>query len=413
MRKWAWMIGGILIGAWLVMWMGSAVMEHTIARRDDRPWPLGLGPIGEVPRRYPPAPASAAAVRLSDLADEAAIDLTPRDMRAGSPPPRPRGRVELRDYVSRQLQRANLAIDPAPDPIARDLSEHKAQIEAMRALILTGELLAWAQDIEAGPAAPLPRLSGHMDLTRVFVANALDRARRGDPAAWDDLRAVWMLNRNLLERPEIISNLIGVATARMVNAAARKMPLPAPEWLGELQRYDYRRAMLAAHQAEAWGMAGRMQAETGSDADPNDPSSGALARVRDTLLAPYTRLCTIDEFERWRRMAIDLASRAECDLDRAAIEKRRRDSIPWWNAPARQVPVTNLASTWQRVFRVRAEIEATERALDLREGRPPRPESACSDGKWIYSAGGLRFSRRMTMPESQALQIPVEFWLTK
>lgn len=412
MRKWAWIVAAIVIGTWLVMWMGSAIMEQTITRGDKHPWPLGLGSIDEVPQRYPAAPASVAAVKLSGLAEEAGIELTPREMRAGRPPLRQRDRSES-GYVTRQIQRANLAIDAPPASLQETLTARAPQLQAMRALILSGELLAWAQDIEAGPAAPLPPLAGHMYLTRILVASAFDRARRNEPAAWDDLRAAWMLNRNLLERPEIISNLIGIAAARMVNAAARKMPLPAPDWLGEMQRFDFRRAMLAAHQAEAWAIADRIHAETSMDSDPNDPYSGPFAKVRDTVLAPYTRLCTIDEFERWRRMAIDLAARSECDLDRGEIERRRRQAIPWWNVPARQMPITNLASTWRRVFRLRAEIEATERALDLRAGRPPRPESACSDGKWIYSAGGMRFSRRLTVPESQAMQIPVEFWLTK
>jgi hypothetical protein len=399
---------------WVILWMGAAVMESTITSRDDSAWPLGLGNSSDVLRRFPPAPASIAAERLSTLARQLGIELTSRGVTA---PPDIRQqslgiRGELSQHVTKQIQRANPVIDPMPENLSRFMKDHAGDIDAMRALILSNELLAWAQDIESSES-PIPRLSGLLTLTRVFVARACDRARQNDAAAWEDLRAAWMLNRNLLERPEIISVLIGLATARTVNAAARKMPLPAPEWLGELQRFDYRRAALAAHQVEAWMRAQSIRDEVSIDEDVSDPASGAARRIRDTVLAPYTRLCMVDESDRWRRLAVDIATRTECDLDLREVARRRREAIPWWNLPAREMPVPNLASMWQRLLRFRAEIEATERALDLRAGRPPRRESACSDGHWEYSAGGVRFSKRLTAPAVPEAAIPVEFWLTR
>ncbi|HVS33316.1 MAG TPA: hypothetical protein VMS98_17900 [Thermoanaerobaculia bacterium] len=408
-------IAAVAAGVWLLLWMGTAVIAHSMAGRDDTAWPLGLGRSSEVLRRFPSAPASVGAVRLAALARPMGLELTPRAMSA---PPDARQqtfavRGELNQHVTRQIQRANPVIDPLPETLTAFFKAHDADMARLRALILSDELMAWAQDIESPSASPIPRLSGHMTLTRVFVARALDLARREDGAAWEDLRAAWAVNRNLLERPEIISVLVGIASARTVNAAARKMPLPAPEWLGELQRFDYRRATLAAHQAEAWSMSQRIRDEVSVDEDVNDPASGVARRIRERLLAPYTRLCMLDELERWRAIAIEIAAATECDLDLGAVAQRRRAAIPWWNLPARDMPVPNVASMWQRLLRFRAEIEATERALDLRAGRPPRRHSACSDGHWEYSAGGLRFSRRLAPPEIPAAAIPVEFWLTR
>jgi hypothetical protein len=180
-----------------------------------------------------------------------------------------------------------------------------------------------------------------------------------------------------------------------------------------MQRFDYRRAALAAHQAEAWMRAQSIRDEVSVDEDFSDPASGAARRIRDTVLAPYTRLCIVDEADRWRRLAVEIATRTECDLDTREIARRRRQAIPWWNLPAREMPVPNLAGMWQRLLRFRAEIEGTERALELRAGRPPRRDSACSDGHWEYSAGGVRFSKRLAAPDVPAASIPVEFWLTR
>src|SRR4051812_7338112 len=79
---------------------------------------------------------------------------------------------------------------------------------------------------QLGADAPAPNLLGHMNLSKLFIVRALSKARANDPTAWDELHALWLLDRTLWDRPELISKLIALATSRMVNAAAAKMPLP-------------------------------------------------------------------------------------------------------------------------------------------------------------------------------------------
>jgi hypothetical protein len=80
------------------------------------------------------------------------------------------------------------------------------------------------------------------------VADALAKARANDPAAWEDLCAVWKLARTMDGHPQVMALTAALSTARMINAVAWKMPLPAPAWFGELQDRDDVRPLLDAFQ---------------------------------------------------------------------------------------------------------------------------------------------------------------------
>src|SRR5213075_750156 len=89
-------------------------------------------------------------------------------------------------------------------------------------------------------------------LMKLFIARSLSKTANRDATSWDDLHANWLLAQPLLRRPELISQLVGLAGVRMTNAAAAKMPLPVPSWFNELQSFDYRHAFVGSYQNEAW-----------------------------------------------------------------------------------------------------------------------------------------------------------------
>src|SRR5262249_57138600 len=90
-----------------------------------------------------------------------------------------------------------------------------------------------------------------MAIARSLVASALMKARANDPAAWEDLHALWNLARSLDGQPQMMMQTAAFSMARMINAVAWKMPLPAPSWLPELQQRDDVRPLLDAFQVQA------------------------------------------------------------------------------------------------------------------------------------------------------------------
>ena len=143
------------------------------------------------------------------------------------------------DFVAREITRGELAIGEPPA---------LPDVSAIRELLLR-EPIVWERDdgIGGGNEANAMRAM-QMTVARALVASALAKARANDPAAWDDLHAVWKLARTLDGHPQMMAQTAALSMARMINAVAWKMPLPAPAWLGELQARDNVRPLLEAFQ---------------------------------------------------------------------------------------------------------------------------------------------------------------------
>ena len=140
--------------------------------------------------------------------------------------------------------------------------------------------------------------------------------------------------------------------ARMINAVAWKMPLPAPSWLGELQDHDNVRPLLEAFQYQAAWYA------------------------KDGAWFPTKWLA--ESVDQDREIAEGLFKETRCDV----------------NTPMNDLG-TDLSSVWRRAFRYRAEREATANALRVRMGKLIETNSRCSDGGWMFDGTMLRFSREI------------------
>jgi hypothetical protein len=142
------------------------------------------------------------------------------------------------DFVRRETARDELTIGEPPA---------LPDVSAIRELLLH-EPIVWERHVQFDHADAATRRAVQMTMARALVASALTKARADDPAAWEDLHAVWNLARTLDGHPQMMAQTAALSMARMVNAVAWKMPLPAPAWLGELQEHDYVRPLLEAFQ---------------------------------------------------------------------------------------------------------------------------------------------------------------------
>jgi hypothetical protein len=384
---------------WLAFWVGSLLMRDAVSTGRDSAWPMGLGTLSEAAARDPVTEMSPAAAQLAAAAEPLGIDLAPRtrsEVLRTDPRPMEFVRRQLAGWVREQLSVPTPEIAPLPAESGEYLAGRGADLFAVSSILRSPEPILWPHDA-SDPAAPLPNLLGHAALQRVLIARALDRARVGDRGAWDDLQAAWILARSLSSRREMISLLVSLAMARRADAAARKLPLPPPAWLQEMQAFDYRRALIASWQFDAWRVQDAVYAETSVDGSP------LYRRAVDTLLSPYTRMSASDVVEEWRRTAIAIAASRQCDFPGV------RMPAAWWNLPARAINTPNMDSAWKRLLRFTAEREATMRALRLRGGAEPLQQSSCVDGEWIYSGEGFRFSR--DIPSGGTEEFPLHFAL--
>ena len=300
--------------------------EGAVSTSAGRPWPEGMGTLYAARDHWPPLKANGASVKLTALAKTLP------------------GNEGVDDFVEREIVRGDLTIgDP---PVLADVS-------AIRDLLLR-EPVIWERHDEIGDQNAVAARAMQMTVARLLVASALAKARANDPAAWDDLHAVWKLALTLDGHPQMMAQTAVLSMARMINAVAWKMPLPAPVWLGELQERDNVQRLLEAFQFQAasyW--------EDGSWIFPTKWLANSVDH--DRLIAE------------------ELFYLNRCDV----------------NAPVNELG-TDLTPFWRRAFRYRAEREATANAIRVREGKSIETGSRCSDGGWMFDGTTLRFSREIS-----------------
>ncbi len=314
-------IAALGLVAWVVLLFRN---EDSVATSAAQPWPGRMGALEAVAERWPKSEPNGASLDLKSLANA-----LPKN-------------EAVDDFVAREITRGDLTIGEPPA---------LPDVSAIRELLLR-EPIVWERHDEIGDQDAIAMRAMQMRVARALVASALTKARAGAPAAWDDLHAVWKLTRTLDGHPQMMMQTAALAMARMINAVAWKMPLPAPAWLGELQARDNVRPLLEAFQFQT------------------------ASYWKSAWIFPTKWLATSIEHD--RLIAEELFDLTRCDV----------------NTPMNEVG-TDLTSVWRRAFRYRAEREATANALRLREGKSIDTGSRCSDGGWMFDGTTLPFSREI------------------
>jgi hypothetical protein len=379
----------VLLALIVVGWIISdGVSSGAMRKAGEESWPLGLGTLASVEARVQPRQTNDAARQLIVLVKPLDLSFAPSEMTL--PPSTPR--TAIGEYVRREHARAEAAIGEPPAEVVTYLDSHASEIDALRDHLLRSESIQWDLEPSKGYDGSIPSLRDHMQVARLLAARALVRGRAQDVQSWDDLHAVWRLTQSLEARPELISQLIVLAMARMVNAEAWKLPAPAPAWVEELRKVDHRRLLTAAHQYEMWGM-WRL----------GDRSLHGVAAV---FARPVFRWQVADTVRFQRKNTEELAAITACGFDGAAFARRRVKEIPRWNTVG-QMATPNLDAIWQRAFRFVPEREATMNAMRIAEGQPIVATSACSDGAWRFENDRLSFSRDLPKANESESVMPL------
>ena len=318
----------ISLVAFLFLWLRN---EDAVDTSAARPWPGEMGTLNTAAKRWPALKANDSSVKLTSFAKS----LVKNEV--------------IDDFVEREIARGELSIGDPPEIVG---------VSELRELLLR-EPIVWESRVEFDDTVVAEKRAVQMSVSRSLIASALTRARGQDPAAWEDLHAAWKLARSLDDHPQMMAQTAALTIARMINAVAWKMPLPAPEWLAELRDRDNVRPLLEAFQYQA------------------------ASYSNDAWLFPTKWLAASVDHD--RQIAESLFKETRCDV----------------NMPMNDLG-TDLSSVWRRAFRYRVEREATANALRVREGKSIETDSRCSDGKWMFDGTTLRFSRQIatTAPDT-------------
>jgi hypothetical protein len=322
MKKALIVVVAIALVVWVISWFRN---PDAVTKSVARPWPGGMGTL-ESADRLPPLRQNDAAAKLKALGNA-----LPKNDAIG-------------DFVAREIARGELTIGVPPA---------LPDVSAIRELLQREPVVWERQEGIGGDDDTQSTRALQLTVARALVASALVKARANDPAAWDELHAVWKLARSLDGHPQVLVQTAALSMARMINAVAWKLPLPAPAWFNEVQQRDGVRPLLEAfrHQTASYSKDG--------------------LRIFPTMMLA-------ESVDKDRGIAEELVKETRCDV------KARANDLG-----------VDLTSVWRRAFRYRAEREATANALRVREGKPIETASRCSDGAWTFDGTTLRFSREI------------------
>lgn len=338
--------------------------------------------------QFPKTEASAAALEIERLAAALGIEMDPYDRteaapdemksgrsvtptpftvkrRLGQPGPSPDLERSLlsagvSEFLNRELGISEDRIGAPPPQLVRYLNDNESGIAAIESLLLRDSEIRWEMDVTNYPNGPFPNLTGLMRLQRLLAARALVKARGGETdAALRTLDAGWRLNESLSSRPELISQLIVVAAAKIHVGVLRKLDSPAYGWADRLRSRRFYSAFLTAFRNEAWADPG-VQDLTGK--------AGTYGRIlQDVAEELYDRdMCswTPEKLrEAWNR----------------AVRDQSRDEVPFAG-----IAMPNLIESFDRWRRFFVDAELTALVLDARAER-----AASRRGDWPARLNGM------------------------
>jgi hypothetical protein len=367
-------------------------------------WRKEFGDPDRTLAAFPSHEDSETAVRLIELARTVGIDLA----RTKSQQP---GRGESNDertssraisqYDEEELTKPSGEIEPPPDAVRAFLEERDREIGDVVSFLSTSEPPAWKVDVLLGHEAPIPNLLGQLRLQRLLVAQTLNRAQLGrENEAEQVFRASWNLNASLRDRPDVISQLIAIAVARMHAGLARRLPLDPAAWRERFVDHDYRASVLRALEVESIVGVRRL---------PTDSS------LRD-------RASRADFLDQRRTFLVGLRDSPVADGQTEISSKRSEPRTP--GAVIEMMMVPNLAGTIRRADRLIIDLELTERILEARMRRTglghwpatiPGLETSRMPGEhWNYFVGNdgrmaIYFSRELQWEDQRGWMLPLRY----
>lgn len=336
------------------------------------------------------------------------------------------------DWVKAAIETGDDAIPPPPAAVASYLAENRVAIDGVVDLLSNGEPPLWTMRTDGPPMTrPIPNLLAQMQLAAVLGAASFEAELAGDHfRAWRSQLALWTLAKGTLTRPEMISQLIGVALTRRVAGVARKLEGPAPAWFGELESFDFHRAMIDSSRSEWTASSESMNDDQFLEelrATAQSENAHLLGVMRDLAIRPFIRW-GITEMERATVEELVRLEKAEpCAIDSAAISASIGERLP---TLARKFGGDFLPSTHTALSRaasLEVAIEGSSKIVALKARRDASPDGAwpesaddlavsrCSDARWNYARAAdgsmsLTFDGKVDRPAAyQGHWIPLEY----
>jgi hypothetical protein len=282
----------------------------------------------------------------------------------------------------------------APSLLARETKS----VSAIAAQILRGGPILWDRDINRAPGGPLPSLVAHRHMQSLLLARAhLEDLRGHQEAAAEALEASWVLNASMIERPELLCQLIASSVSGMQDGVLRSLRRPPSVWRDRTRGRPFSRNLTRSLRLEVWQYSNLANDSWGafdlgaieSGAPPPVGVGGWLFRH---ATIPFVRVNLADFSEEARRAIAIVDRQTRCDLDVEGFSLQVEKSTPRWRVITRSA-LPPLLKSWLPMREADLRRELTGRVLEARAERAatghwPAGETSsevCEGLDWIYT----------------------------
>jgi hypothetical protein len=370
-----WVLGALFslfAVALLVTLLGSSLLVWRKERPLEEAWKQTIGQTPEefyqsVLGRFPKTEMNEAAGKLEVLSAKLGV-INPKPRQAYvsqvSGVRGPFNQYDTPAYLDAQLKKASDDLDEAPEEVRNYLQAHAADLAALYSLVRRGEVPRWEMDLSRLCEAPVPNFLYHRQLQGVIALDILEKTSSGqNKPALEALEASWKIDQSLRERPELISQLIGLTILNRQAGVLRKMKAVPVEWQSRLLEQDLQGPFLQALQLDVLVISKFL-----SSTDQRFSGFGwADAVINSPLGKPFRRLMSTQMLEVTRDIISELKPDGFCSFNPDSFLRRIEGSLSDWNA-AKSV-AGSYCNAWKDATRSLLNIDLTQKILVVKQVR--------------------------------------------
>ena len=303
--------------------------------------------------------------------------------------------VDVPIHVLSHLRKPSDEIDEAPAELQRYLQNHRADLDELYSLIQQSDVPRWETDLSQLVGAPLPQLFYHRQLQGLIALDILEKTRTGEnESALRALESSWRINQFLQDRPELLSQMVGISILKLQVEAMRKMKGVPVEWWRRLDVQTWQQSFLRAMELDAV-----VTSRYVTDSNHPLPSPAWFnPLVNSPLGKPLRRLAGIEILELSGEIFSLIKRSNLCSLSPDTMLKEEEGSRSRWNLGTHYGYTNYLRARWLSMETL-AGAELSRKILQVKAARDsakdrewalqlaPMKSSLCPEAEWVHDVG--------------------------
>ena len=273
-----------------------------------------------------------------------------------------------------------------PQKLSSYLAKKQIAIKKIRNLFLTNEIPLWVIDINlikrGDPSEPLPTFLSAVNLSNIFLLDAIDKYQKGDSQAMlNSLEASWRISKSLQKQPMLISQLVTIINYKKQLQVMRQMNNLPSHWQQRLISLDLRKSMIDGLNAEAFYFFSVVD----RDANFSDTISKKTKMIR--------RWFAIDSY-RINQEILQLLNQQKnnaCNINSAELTKKyfkkkgytiNNFELEYYNVP--------FIPQIEKAYHLMLEAEMTQKVLQIKDNNHQiinvnLNSNVCPSRNWVYT----------------------------